>query len=58
VVPHNVELNGGVRVLYNDLELPICPDVFHQPLWNHSLRSAGCIHTSYTVSWHAVHRRA
>jgi len=24
----------------------------------HSLRSAGCIHTVYTVSWYAVHRRA
>ena len=32
VVLHNVELNGVVRVLHDDLELPICPDVFYQPL--------------------------
>jgi len=32
MVLHNIELNGGVRLLYKYLELPVCPDVFHQPL--------------------------
>jgi hypothetical protein len=27
-VHHNVETHRGVRPLYKDLELPICPDVF------------------------------
>jgi hypothetical protein len=31
-VLHNVELHGSVKLLYKDLELPICPEVFHQPM--------------------------
>jgi hypothetical protein len=49
MVLHNVELNGGMRLLYKDLELPVSTDMLLQPIRNHSLNSAGCTHTAYTV---------
>jgi hypothetical protein len=30
-VLHDFRLNSGVRLLYKDLKLPICPDVFQHP---------------------------
>jgi hypothetical protein len=31
-VLHDVELNGGVRPMYKDLELSPCPDMLFQPI--------------------------
>jgi hypothetical protein len=37
----------GVSPLHKDLELPICPDLFHMPMRNQTPRNASCIHTAY-----------
>ena len=51
-------LNRGVKSLYNDLEMPVFPDMVSQSMQNHFLRNTGCIHIPKAVFSHTLHCRA
>ena len=50
-----IGVRGHCRRIWNS---QLSPDLFHHPMWNQSLRNAGCRHIAWAVFCHALHCRA